>query len=91
MAESQTPKNVADTATIRAEIDLRRLSLLGVMGTEENPSALLRLPSGETAKVEPGTQVGRQVVAAIDDRGLALADHTGRTTWIQMPETRRGS
>ncbi|QFS82677.1 hypothetical protein FIU97_07685 [Roseivivax sp. THAF40] len=85
MSNPETPQNVAETATQHADIDLSDIALLGVMGTEEEPTALLRLPSGKVAKVAPGTQVGNKVVAAIDHARLALAARDGRTTWIEIP------
>ncbi|MHA6323474.1 amidophosphoribosyltransferase [Roseivivax sp. CAU 1753] len=80
-----TPENVAETATTHADIDLSVIALLGVMGTEDAPTALLRLPSGEVAKVAPGSQVGNRQVAAIDKTRLALAARDGRTLWIEIP------
>ena len=85
MANEQTPENVAQTATEHADIDLHAIALLGVMGTDAEPTALLRLPSGDVAKVAPGTEVGDRHVAAIDADRLALADGQGRTTWIEIP------
>ncbi|MCE0504513.1 MULTISPECIES: pilus assembly protein PilP [unclassified Roseivivax] len=90
MANAATPRNVADQATTHANIDMNGISLLGVMGTEAQPTALLRLPSGTVAKVAPGTRVGRRVVAAIDADRLALVEGDGRTTWIRIPGTNGG-
>ncbi len=85
MSNPETPENVAKTATIHADIDLSGIALLGVMGTEGDRTALLRLPSGAVAKVARGTQVGDRVVAAIDEARLALAAPNGRMTWIEIP------
>lgn len=85
MSNEKTPENVAETATEHANINLTRIALLGVMGTETDPTALLRLPSGKVAKVAPGTKVGDEVVAAIDEDRLALSGRDGRTTWIEIP------
>ena len=85
MSNAETPQNVAEKATVQSDIDLSAIALLGVMGTEDDPTALLRLPSGKVAKVAPGMQVGRHHVAAIDDTRLALANAGGRTTWIEIP------
>ncbi|SIS90895.1 hypothetical protein SAMN05421759_10632 [Roseivivax lentus] len=90
MSNPETPKNVAEKATRHADIDLSEIALLGVMGTEAAPTALLRLPSGEVAKVAPGTQVGNRTVAAIDAARLALASADGRTTWIAIPGSEDG-
>ncbi|MFD1341403.1 amidophosphoribosyltransferase [Litorisediminicola beolgyonensis] len=84
MAQERTPAHVAATATVEADINLRDIVLLGTMGTESAPEALIRLPNGETAKVAPGSKVGNETVATIDDGRVALS-RGGTAHWLEIP------
>ncbi|KMK67353.1 Type IV pilus biogenesis [Puniceibacterium sp. IMCC21224] len=87
MSQSETaatPTNVAQSATTHAEINLRKITLLGTFGSQTAPEALLRLPDGEITKVTPGDRLGRNTVIAIDSDRVAL--QRGNTAhWLTIP------
>ncbi|SFE18707.1 pilus assembly protein PilP [Roseivivax sediminis] len=84
MAQQQTPDQVARTATTEAPLNLREITLLGTSGTQDAPTALVRLPSGKVARVARGSRIGRSEVAAIEETRLALV-RGGRARWIEIP------
>jgi type IV pilus biogenesis protein PilP len=64
-----SPKNVQEHATQSGVFDQERISLIGIMGTETQPRAMLRLSSGKTQTVKPGDTVkGRTVIAIAQDQ-----------------------
>ncbi|MCR8550196.1 pilus assembly protein PilP [Salipiger sp. P9] len=87
MAQSQTPQNVAESATQSAKIPNRGPLLLGIFGTESAPEALIRLPGGRTETVAVGDRVQGQQVVAIDATRIALA-RGGAAQWLELPATR---
>lgn len=86
-SDSKTPGNVADTATQPRMIDLGEVSVLGVFGSQTEPKALVRMPSGKTIRVETGSETDAGRVAGIDERGIVL-EKAGRTRRITMPDGR---
>jgi len=64
-----TSASVARQATLKNEINLRRVNLIGVYGSAGNRRALVRLPSGRYKKVQVGDRIdGGKVVAIGEDR-----------------------
>lgn len=64
---------VDENATRRVEVDTKGPILLGLVGTEEALSALIRLPDGTVQRVDAGDRLGdRDVVVGIDSDGVVL-------------------
>ncbi|WP_341366173.1 pilus assembly protein PilZ [Yoonia sp. BS5-3] len=74
----QTPPQVAEKATIADAIDLRQLTLLGVMHAFDGPAALLRSGRGQIARVQTGGQAFGYRVAAIGDDQVQLIGRQGQ-------------
>lgn len=83
-AATNTPVNVAQTATTHADIALSKLTLLGTFGTDAAPKALVRLPDGAIATLIPGDTLGAQTVIAIDHDRLGLG-RGGTAYWLTLP------
>lgn len=79
-----TPPNVADTATITADLPARGPMLLGTFGPEEAQLALVRDQDGTVTRVETGDTLDGSRVLAIEDGRLALA-HRGKAIWLTAP------
>ncbi len=79
-----TPQHVADLATETAR--LPALALLGVFGSDESPSALLRQPDGTTLRVTTGDAVDRKTVVAIAPDRVILQQGS-RTRTLTLPGT----
>ncbi len=84
MAQEQTPRNVAETATSSANLPISGPILLGVFGNEQAPEALVRLPGGRLDTVSLGDRVSGREVVAIDETRIALA-RNGKATWLELP------
>ena len=80
----ETPAKVAGLATQGNAVSGKGLSLLGLYGPENSLTALVRLPSGRTRKVTPGTRLSAGQVVAIDAKGLVL-NRNGETRRLVMP------
>ncbi|MGX9349975.1 hypothetical protein ACS3QZ_02110 [Shimia sp. W99] len=82
---AKTPDAVAATATTPGVLKNRtRLTLIGLMGTTENPSALLLTPSGRTLKVGLGDRTPGGKVVGIDNTSIVLQSGS-RETRLTMP------
>lgn len=79
-----TSASVARQATIESAINLRRLNLIGVYGSDNDRRALLRLPSGRYIKVKVGDRVDGGQVAAIGDGELRYVKG-GRNVTLKVP------
>ncbi|MFD1509321.1 pilus assembly protein PilZ [Lacimonas salitolerans] len=85
MANAQpTPQNVTDLATRQAALPGRTPILIGTFGAAEALHALLRLPSGQVARVSPGDQVDGLHVTAIAP-GMLQGERRGRPMTLTMP------
>ncbi|SDX99988.1 hypothetical protein [Citreimonas salinaria] len=76
-AEYRSEPTVNDTvgrnATTQVEIDTKGPILLGLVGTEEALSALIRLPDGTIERVGAGDTLGeRDTVVGIDSDGVVV-------------------
>ncbi|WP_121061736.1 amidophosphoribosyltransferase [Chachezhania antarctica] len=70
--EGQTSEKVADLATSSTDQNLHNLTLIGILGSETSPKAMLRLGSGRVVTVKPGDRIGLRKVAAIDTDSILL-------------------
>ncbi len=78
--------SVARQATMKNEINLRRVNLIGVYGTPSNRRALVRLPSGRYKKVKVGDTVDGGRVVAIGDSELRY-QKSGRSLTLKIPSS----
>ncbi len=78
--------SVARQATLRNEINLRRVNLIGVYGSPSNRRALVRLPSGRYKKVKVGDTVDGGRVVAIGDSELRY-QKSGRSLTLKIPSS----
>jgi len=78
--------SVARQATMKNEINLRRVNLIGVYGTPSNRRALVRLPSGRYKKVKVGDTVDGGRVVAIGDSELRY-QKSGRNMTLKIPSS----
>ncbi|MGR3495898.1 hypothetical protein [Citreimonas sp.] len=66
-------ETVDQNATRHVELDTAGPILLGLVGTDDAMSALIRLPDGTVQRVAPGDRLGeRDVVEGIDSDGVIL-------------------
>ncbi len=84
MATQTTPQNVAEHATQTRQLKSRGLQLLGLFGSQNEPQALLRLPSGRLRRVSAGEQLSAGRVLAIDPQGIIL-ERKGTARRLVMP------
>lgn len=63
---------VAKAATTSAPIPRSKPMLLGIFGSSEDPSALIRLPSGKVAQVTKGDRLGPDTVLAVAEDAVIL-------------------
>lgn len=76
--------SVARQATLKNEINLRRINLIGVYGTASNRRALVRLSSGRYKKVKVGDRIDGGKVVAIGESQLRY-QKGGRDHTLKMP------
>ncbi len=76
--------SVARQATLKNEINLRRINLIGVYGTASNRRALIRLSSGRYKKVKVGDRIDGGKVVAIGETQLRY-QKGGRDHTLKMP------
>lgn len=72
-------------ATQPGAIDLDRMALIGIFGTDTDRRALVRLASGRIEKVVPGGRLGGATVVTIDKAGLLLLSG-GNERRLDMPK-----
>ncbi|WP_209425207.1 hypothetical protein [Pararhodobacter sp. SW119] len=65
-----TSASVAETATQRRAVNLRRVNLIGVFGSQSNRRALVRMPNGQVLRVQVGDTLDGGRVSAIGDTEL---------------------
>ncbi len=76
--------SVSRQATIENAINLRKLNLIGVYGSDSDRRALLRLPSGRYVKVKVGDRIDGGQVGAIGDNELRYIKG-GRNMTLTVP------
>lgn len=87
MAQNTTTSQdyVADTATVTTKgVSRSELVLLGTFGSQDAPSALVRLPGGKVQTVTVGDTLNGGKVLAIATAELTLA-RNGTAQRLQMP------
>ncbi len=77
--------SVARQATLKNQINLRKVNLIGVYGQPNDRRALVRLSSGRYKKVQVGDRIDGGKVAAIGDSELQYVK-SGRTVTLKMPK-----
>ncbi|WP_050930514.1 hypothetical protein [Aestuariivita boseongensis] len=85
MAEDPTNPKVQSLATKDGALDTHNLSLIGTMGTEALPRALVRFPNGRIEKVTVGDSLRGNRIDAIEPERL-LMSRNGRQSILQMPQ-----
>lgn len=77
------PTSVANAATVKNQLNLRQLNLMGVYGSSSDRRALLRLPSGRFTKVKVGDSVNGGRVQSITSDALTYVK-SGRSTTLKV-------
>ena len=81
-----TSASVAETATERRAINLRRVNLIGVFGTQTNRRALVRLSNGQVVRVQVGDALDGGRVSAIGDTELRYV-RSGRNQVLRIGQS----
>ncbi|MDQ2089317.1 hypothetical protein [Marimonas arenosa] len=76
--------SVAQAATVRNQLNLRRINLIGVYGKPSSRRALVRLANGRYKKVKVGDRLDGGSVQAISDAELRYTKN-GRNVILKMP------
>ncbi|WP_137702234.1 ribonuclease E domain-containing protein [Marimonas lutisalis] len=76
--------NVAKAATVRNQLNLRKVNLIGVYGKPSSRRALVRLSNGRYKKVKVGDRLDGGRVQAIGESELRYSKN-GRNVILQMP------
>jgi hypothetical protein len=69
---TDTPANVAASATLPDLLSLENLAVIGVMTGQEAPAALIRSRRGDIARVTAGETAFGVTIAAIDATQVVL-------------------
>ena len=81
---TDTPAQVAELAT--KTVELPRIALIGIFGTEADPRALIRRPNGKIDRVAVGDKAAGGIVAAIGEQKVVIAQRDG-TKVLELPQT----
>jgi len=81
-AGTPTPQKVEQLATQAVQLD--RLALIGISGTQGAPRALIRMPQGDTQTVKVGDTIRGGIIEAIDADQLVLS-RNGTQQVMRMP------
>jgi hypothetical protein len=84
MADIAEPTEAERLATQENALNLGRIALIGTMGTESDPQALVRLPGGRITRVAVGDELDGKRVDAIEAERL-LMSRNGRQSVLEMP------
>jgi hypothetical protein len=79
-----TSASVARSATIENAINLRKTNLLGIYGTADNRTALIRLSGGRNIRVQLGQSFSGWTVVAITTNAVRIRKRN-REEILQMP------
>jgi hypothetical protein len=82
--EIPSSATVARAATRENAINLHRINLIGVTGSDSDRRALVRLPSGRFVTVGSGDRLDGGRVAAVGNRSLQYVK-SGRTITLEIP------
>ena len=86
VSSAPTSGSVADRATFVNALNLSRINLIGVYGTQSNRYALIRQSNGRYKRVEVGDRIDGGVVAAITATEVRY-QKGGRLIALQMPDS----
>lgn len=78
--------SVAREATVKNQLNLNRVNLIGVYGAPSSRRALIRLSNGRYQKVKVGDRIDGGRVAAIGDAELRYVK-SGRNVVLRMPRS----
>ncbi|MBL1435965.1 MAG: hypothetical protein COB08_007180 [Rhodobacteraceae bacterium] len=79
-----TSASVARSATIENAINLRKTNLLGIFGTADNRTALIRLAGGRNIRVQLGQSFSGWTVVAISENTVRIRKRS-REEILRMP------
>ena len=82
---TDTPANVAASATQAGMLILDNLTVIGVFMGTDAPAALVRSRSGEIARVHPGEIVFGVAIGAIEGTNVVLTDSAGTRHVLTVP------
>ncbi|KQB97740.1 hypothetical protein AL073_02035 [Loktanella sp. 1ANDIMAR09] len=74
-------------ATLPDTLELRELSVIGLMDAHDGIAALLRSSRGEIARVQVGDRAFGVQITAIGDAQVLLTDRWGRTQSLALPHS----
>lgn len=80
-----TPAIAAENATMADALDMRSLTLIGVIEGQEGPAALLRSSRGAIARVSLGEQVFGVQITAIGEEQVILTNRWGQSETLVLP------
>lgn len=86
MPDLPTSASVAKQATVADAVNLSKVALIGIYGTEGRRYAFVRQPNGRLVKVEVGDKLDGGKVVAIAASELTY-QKSGRTIVLTMPRT----
>jgi hypothetical protein len=88
MADDTTTTGLAGTkATLPDTLELRALSVIGLMDAHDGTAALLRSSRGQIARVQVGDSAFGVQVTAIGDAQILLTDRWGQTQSLALPHS----
>ena len=73
-------------ATVPEAIDLRALSLIGIMDAHDGKAALLRSSRGQIERVSIGEEAFGVRITAIGDDQVLMTDRWGRSQSLALPQ-----
>ncbi|MEM9786465.1 MAG: hypothetical protein AAF801_08170 [Pseudomonadota bacterium] len=80
----QTSPLVAANATRQDVLDLRGLTVIGVMRAHDGPAALLRSGRGRIARVQVGARAFGVTITAIADDRVVLTARSGASQTVAV-------
>jgi hypothetical protein len=86
VSQAPTSGSVADRATYANAINLSRINLIGVYGTQSNRYALIRQGNGRYKKVTVGDRIDGGTIAAITANEVRY-QKGGRLVALELPDT----
>ena len=84
-ASSPSPVNIQKEATEHTRFNKKRISLIGVFGTQSSRHALVRMPSGRIVPIKPGQSFSGWKVAAIGESTVRIIKGN-RNQVLRMPK-----
>ncbi|MCG3267425.1 pilus assembly protein PilP [Yoonia sp. I 8.24] len=82
---TDTPTNVAASATLPDMLSLQNLAVIGVMMGQDAPAALIRSRRGDIARVTTGETAFGVTISAIDAAQVVLTDRAGTQHVLVVP------